>query len=379
MNKVDFTYIDNKFLVQCKNEDKMEDIISKFLTKAGVEKRNVVFLYNGMIINEKLTFNQCANRLDRSRNYMNVIVVEGQGSIDDAINLKKSNYIICPQCQEKAFLTIKNFKLSITGCTKGHETKGLELKEFEKTQLIDQSKIFCDNCHALKSGTNENKFFFCNHCKKKLCPNCKDNHDNSHLNLIKEYEENQFICKTHFEEFTYYCNDCKKDLCSSCQKDHQNHNITTYESIIPDFNAIKENELKDTKEKIYQLKTIVNGMVYQLNNLNKNLDTYFEIYDNIISSYDIKKRNYFILQNINNMKKFNSNFLVNITEMLKDNNPKSLFTNIVSLQSQIDFKKFKKNNQIVQTETKTNENTNTSNNNSINNIYSNKTSFRFGP
>lgn len=114
MNKVDFTYNDDKFIVQCNNGDKMKDIISKFLSKIGKERKNVVFLYNGLIINEELAFNQCCNRLDRSRNYMNVLVVEGQSSVDKVINLIKSNYIICPYCQENAFLTIKNFKLSIT-------------------------------------------------------------------------------------------------------------------------------------------------------------------------------------------------------------------------------------------------------------------------
>ena len=363
MNKVDFTYNDDKFIVQCNNGDKMKDIISKFLSKIGKERKNVVFLYNGLIINEELAFNQCCNRLDRSRNYMNVLVVEGQSSVDKVINLIKSNYIICPYCQENAFLTIKNFKLSITGCKKGHETKDLELKELEKTQLVDQSKISCDYCHhTVKSETDKNIFFVCNHCKQNLCPKCKDKHDNNHFDYIKDYEENQFYCKDHFIEYEYYCNDCKKDICPSCQTAHENHNITTYDSIIQDFNKIRESELKDTKEKIYQLKTIVNEMIYQLNHLNKNLDTYFEVYDNIISSYDIKKRNNFILQNINNMKKYNNNFLGHITEIIKDNNLKSQFTNILDLQSKIEFKRFKSKNQILQTENKINEISNLSNN-----------------
>ena len=141
MNKVDFTYNDDKYFVQCSNDDKMIDIISKFLSKINKERKNIVFLYNGLMINEELSFNQCANRLDRSRNYMSVVVVEGQNSNDDSVNLKKSNYIICPQCEEDAFLSIKDFKLSITGCNKQHKTEDLELKELEKTQYIDQSKI----------------------------------------------------------------------------------------------------------------------------------------------------------------------------------------------------------------------------------------------
>ena len=372
MNKVDFTYNDDKFFVQCNNEDKMKDIISKFLSKCGKERKNIVFLYNGLIINEELAFNQCCNRLDRSRNYMNVLVVEGQSSVDEVINLIKSNYIICPQCKENAFLTIKNFKLCIKGCKQGHETKDLELKELEKTQLIDQSKIFCDNCHhTTKSETSNNKFFFCNHCKQNLCPKCKDKHDRTHLDFIKDYEDNQFFCKQHFVEYAYYCNECKKDLCPSCHEEHEKHNIISYDSIIPEFNNIGESESKDTKEKIFQLKTVVNGLIYQLNHLNKNLDTYFEIYDNIISSYNIKKKNYFLLQNVNNIKKYNRNFIGQITEIIKDNNLKTQFQSILDLQSKIDFKKFRSKNQIFKTENKINEivniSDNTNNNNSNNN------------
>ena len=361
MNKVDFTYNDDKYFVQCSNDDKMKDIIAKFLSKINKERKNIVFLYNGLMINEELSFNQCANRLDRSRNYMSVVVVEGQNSNDDSVNLKKSNYIICPQCEEDAFLSIKDFKLSITGCNKQHKTEDLELKELEKTQYIDQSKILCDNCRTLKSDTSDNKFFVCINCKQKLCPKCKDKHDVAHKDYIKEYEENQFFCQIHFDEYSNYCSDCKKDLCKSCLKEHENHKFIAYESIIPDLNLLKGDELRDTKEKIYRLKTIINGMIYQLNNLNKNLDTYFDIYDSIISNFDIKKSNYYIIENVNGMKKYNNNFLGHITEIIKDNNLKSQFTNIISLQTKIDFKRIKQNKELQKKD-----------NNSFNDIIDNK-------
>ena len=119
------------------------------------------------------------------------------------------------------------------------------------------------------------------------------------------------------------------------------------------MNKIKNIESKEIKEKIIHLKTIISGMIYRLNHLNKNLDVYFEIYDTIMSNFDIKKRNYCILQNINNMEKFNINFIGNITEIIKDDNLKSQFTNIVSLQAKIDFKRLKENkSQIVQIEHK---------------------------
>ena len=351
MNKVEFTYNDDKYFVQCKSEEKMKDIISKFMNKINKDRNNIVFLYNGQMINEELAFKQCANRLDRSRNYINVVVIEGQNANDDSLNFKKSNYIICPKCGEKASLSIKDFKLSISGCNHKHNTVELELKELEKTQLIDQSKIHCNNCNSLKSDSNENKFFFCLQCKQNLCPGCKNIHVESHKDYIKDYEEIQFYCQIHFDEYSFYCNDCEKDCCPKCKKEHENHNLIEYDSITPDFNLMKNQELRDAKEKIYQLKTIINGMIYQLNNFNKNLDTYFDIYDTV-SNFDINKRNYYLLENVNNMKKYNNNFMGNVTEITNDDNLKVQFTNIVGLQSKIDFKKLKKKFVIEQTEDK---------------------------
>ena len=88
-------------------------------------------------------------------------------------------------------------------------------------------------------------------------------------------------------------------------------------------------------------------MIYQLNTFNNNLNTYFEIYDNIISSFYNNKKNYKILRNIKYMKLYNNNFLGNLTEIIKDNNLKSQFTNIISLKTKMGFKRTKQNEQII--------------------------------
>ena len=360
MNKVDFNYNDIKFFVQCNNDDKMKDIIDKFLAKSGKSKKNIFFLYNGQIINEELIFKKCANSLDRSRNYMNVLVIEQQGTDDDSINYRKSDYVICPNCKENAFISINNFNISIKDCPSDHKTEDIHLNEFDKTQYIDQSKIKCDRCQNLKCDTVENKFFICNTCKQNLCPSCKDNHDKSHFDNIKDYDKNQFYCKLHSNAYVWYCSNCKKDLCSLCQNEHKKHKLITYDSIMPDIETIRNNELKDTKQVIYEIKTIINGMINQLNQLNKNLNIYFEIYNNIITNFDNSKRNYSLIQNINTMQNYNNNFIGQLTEIIKDNNLKSQFTNIISLQTKIEFKKRKnkKTEGKENSEGKTNKNQN---------------------
>ncbi len=129
------------------------------------------------------------------------------------------------------------------------------------------------------------------------------------------------------------------NLCSECEDKHKGHDIIQFDKLIPNINDIKNNELNDTKEKIYKLKSLINDFIRQLNHLNKNLDTYFEIYNNIISNYDINKRNYELIQNVYNIKNYNTNYMRLITEILNDNNLKNQFTSIINLHSKINFKK----------------------------------------
>ena len=349
MNKVDFTYNDDNYFIQCNNDDKIKDIIDKFLDKAGKNRRGLVFLYNGQILNEELIFSKCANSLDRSLNYMNILVLEGQG-VNDESDLIKSKYIICPECNENAYITIDDFKISIICSKAEHITENLQLNEFDKTQKIDQSKIKCDKCNELKSKTEDNKIYVCNKCKLNLCPKCKNGHDESHKDFIKDYEENQFYCKNHFCEYTHYCQDCNEDICQLCEEEHKDHELTSFDNIIQDIDLIKNNDIKDTTEAIIELKSIINGMINILNKLKKNLDTYFEIFDNIISNFDTKKRNYSLIQSFNNIREYNNNFLGNITEINKNSNFKSQFISVINLEKKMNFKKLKTKSKIIKNE-----------------------------
>ena len=208
-------------------------------------------------------------------------------------------------------------------------------------------------------------FLYVKHVKKNLCPNCKNNHDKSHN--ILDYEQDQLYCNNHFNLYNFYCNDCKKDLCTTCKNEHENHEIISYDDIIPDIEKIKDNELKDTKEKIYELKTVINRMISQLNKLNRNLDTYFEIFNNIICNFDKEQRNYSFIQNVNYIKSFNTNFIGNITEIIRDDNLKSQFVNIINMQLKMEFKK--ENNTIIiqeKEDKEKNENNNNDTNDNIN-------------
>ena len=84
--------------------------------------------------------------------------------------------------------------------------------------------------------------------------------------------------------------DCKMDICTLCENEHKNHKFITYDSIMPDIDNIRNETIRDTNQKIYALKTIINGMITQLNQLNKNLDKYFEIFNDIITNFNNNKK-----------------------------------------------------------------------------------------
>ena len=336
MSSVEFIYLNAKTIIQCNPEEKMKNIIKKFLVKCDEMENEIFFLYNGVTLNEELTFNETANNLDKKSNHMTIVVNEIENEKEKISTLKKSKFVICPECKENARLSIEDFKLKLYECRNGHEVHDMQLNEFEKTQYIDQSKIICDICKTRnKADSFENKFFICLSCKMNMCLLCQSNHDKSHA--IIDYEKKYFMCAEHYDPYAYYCNNCKKDICVLCESKHNGHKFTTYGSIIPDVGVIK-NDLRYLKDRIYELKNNIKDIIVLLNKLMDNLNNYCKIYNDMVNNFDIRKKNYSILQNINDMKNYNIDFIKKLTEIINDKNIKTKFNDIIQLGAQMEFK-----------------------------------------
>ena len=137
MNKVNFQYNGLEYLIECSESEKFKNIVDKLFVVVGEKRKTIYMVYNGVILNEEFSFNQCANNLDKSRKLMNVIVFEMQGPTEVQEKIIKSKYIICPKCHENAILEIKDLKISFVNCKNGHRTENLNINEFEETQHID--------------------------------------------------------------------------------------------------------------------------------------------------------------------------------------------------------------------------------------------------
>ena len=170
--------------IYCTEKERMGEIVQKFCTKVGVDKSSICCLYSGNILDEKMTL----ENLKKSKNFSGKISIlvtslSDPDCINKKVDLTKSSQIICPECQEMAQIKFKNYKLSIK-CKNNHIIKNKFLKDFLKTQLIDESKIICDSCKLKNLKNSYNKeFFYCLNCKQNLCPLCNSNHSQLVLNM----------------------------------------------------------------------------------------------------------------------------------------------------------------------------------------------------
>ena len=348
MATVEFDYKGVKTTIQCSIEDKIKDIIQKFLVKIIEKRENLYFLYNGQKLVEDSSFGEVAKKIDKDRQQMNILVSNIKEQQDINKEMKLSQYIICPECKENIRISIKDFKINLYECKNGHNSNEIELKSFCKTQYIDESEIKCGNndCKNTKKESYQNKFYICINCNINLCPLCQTKHDQSHF--IIDYTQKDFICPKHCDNYNKYCYNCKHDICAICETDHMEHKTIYYGTILPNKNELVK-DLNNTKDIIRIFKENIDDMISKLNTIKEKMDDYYNIYNNIINNYDMRKKNYYILQNINDIKNYNIDFIKNLANIINNENHISKFTKLMELYDKIGFKKpknFKTENDI---------------------------------
>ena len=265
MAKVVFTFENVEIIIQCNTKDKMKDIFMKFSLKTQKDLNNLYFIYNGNIIKDDMEYGQVLNEEDKKRNTMNIIAYENNSLNESMI---KSNEVICPECKESILIDIKDYQINLNKCKNGHQISNILLKDFEKTQYIDKSKINTNN-----------------------------------------------KCLKHKIIFDAYCNDCNLNLCLKCFMEHRDHNAIYLGELLKN-NEANINELKKNIEKFNNYIKII---IEQLNNVMKNMEIYYNISNNIISnSENLDYFNYQIIKNIEQFKIHNNIIIKDIKEIIND-------------------------------------------------------------
>ena len=324
MVEVEFIYKQQITIVQCELNNKIGDIYKRFISKVGIDINSVYFLYSGnKIDNNELTIDKLININDREIKKMKIIV-ESINQIEINEALIESNEIICPKCKEKAMININNYNIKIYGCKNNHIIDNILFENFENLQMIDISKILCEECKINnKKESYENKFNYCLNCKKNICVTCKIKHDKNHK--IIDYENKDYICNNHNEGYIRYCEDCKINLCIYCESKHNNHNTI---NIMPDLDKIKNN-IKELKENIDIFNNNIEKIINKLMKVKENIKIYYKIYNNIYNNYEKRVRNYELFYNINEMN--NNNIIKEIKKINNENNIKNKIINIIDI------------------------------------------------
>ncbi len=136
-----FSYNGIETTISCRKEETMEEICQKFTLKIGKNKENLFFLYNGKNLNNKNTFQEQINNIDKNNNIIKILVndiMENKNNIND--NIINSKEIICPKCNDISLIYIKDYKIDLKDRKNNHDINNILFHNFEGTQKTDLSK-----------------------------------------------------------------------------------------------------------------------------------------------------------------------------------------------------------------------------------------------
>jgi hypothetical protein len=346
MPEVNFVYNGTKTTIICKEKDILKEVFNKFIIKTNVQNKNIIYCFNGKIADENKTVAQMTKEKS-----LTITAHDVDNSPPPIINnITQSNEVICPECKSSAFLKIEDYKFNLKCSKNGHIFKNILIKDYLKTQEIDNSKIICSYCKIKNRSNifNNNNFFRCGTCGGDICQSCTIKHNQNHI--IINYDERNYICNNHNEIYTFYCNTCKINICLKCKNSHTKHEMINYVDILINENDI-QNHMKDIRKQIDIFKEKINGKT-KSDIIMENLKEYYKIIKNIIDNY-IKnsKRNY---ENIKNIKEIldQNKIIINDIKEINDNNKYSDLIDIYNKINNINYNyskiiyKINKNNEI---------------------------------
>ena len=327
MIQVNIAFRDINIIIECDKTDKIGDILDKIVVKMQKPLSELVFLYNGNIINKDMKFEELPNNeVDKISDKINLLVNEIMG-INTNKKIKESEVIVCPECDENNRIKIENYKISMT-CKNNHKYVNMSIKDFIYSQKKDKSKYNrCNICNEFdKSNIDGIEMYKCLNCEKIICPICINNHNKN--DKIINIETKNVYCKKHYELFNRYCKDCNKNLCMKCEKDHNNHKIISLGDIrVNDYN---ENEFD---KYINKLNDEINDIIKKLNEIKANIKLYRSKSKNIMKRNDI--RNYEILNGINEFINYNNKIISDVKKIINEKNIFNKFQYLMNIYNQM--------------------------------------------
>ena len=274
MVDIDFDLNQSHTIIQANLTDQFQDVINKYLGKTLLKPESVAFIVNGKQANPSESVQSHMSKLDKEQNKLKVLVniLESNDAPQEIIT--KSEEIICPECKEPCRIAFEDYKIKLYECPNKHERKNINIPDFPDTQIINESKIVCEQCNFKNKGNcPKNEFYRCLTCSKNICLLCKCNHDRNH-NII-EYEQRNYICQKHNEPLISYCKDCNTNICYSCEE-HEKHETIFLKDLKPNIEE-KTNLLKEMKEVIESIDVKIKEAINILNKFSVFMKKFYDI------------------------------------------------------------------------------------------------------
>ena len=346
--KINFIFKNKISIFEFQKDDLMTNIFSAFANQYHQKKENFEYLYNGeKIINYEF---KKLSELNNKDDLINISVYEkndfnnnsntNEINLQEDINLKISEHIICPKCKKMSEIDINNFKINIKNCDNNHSINGLYMNDFINTQYIEESKNICHECgksenELISKNKKENmKLLQCS-CGILICQSCfpihkeskeKENNNEKHYSIY--YKDKDYFCFEHNNMFTGFCHKCKKNICNKCEGQHNKHRIEIFKKICPNEVFIQKIRImnEELTSKVKKFNNELNELIILINNISNNIQNdlkiFLQISNKIINDYNLAKKNY---QTINNVKVIYNNIIDNdifkyIESFLKDSN-----------------------------------------------------------
>ena len=158
-------------------------------------------------------------------------------------------------------------------------------------------------------------------------------HNKEHI--IINYNKKDYICNIHNNVMISYCTECKINICNQCETNHGNHKMIKFQDITPNKNSADKLKLKieQFKKKIDILNNKMNEIKKIFNKVIENLEIYYKINYDILKNYEAQSKNYYILQNINDIQ--NNIDIKEMESIINDNNFNNQFQNIIYIYNKM--------------------------------------------
>ena len=171
MAEITFNFQQANTVIQCNIDDKMKDICNNFCKEIKKDINQLFFIYDGSKIDLEKSLREIANQDDIISKKMIILANENSDNSEEEKkqSIIKSKYVICPKCYEHTIFQMKKYKISLHECKNGDTTNDINLDQYQNTQNIDLSKIFCENCKEVNQlEAFNNIFYLCFSCQKKF-------------------------------------------------------------------------------------------------------------------------------------------------------------------------------------------------------------------